>query len=79
MPEHQNSGQGNDEGLSRFKEIVMEYASEGTLGAYEAIDGLGSMAGGLLGGAIPAIYDFNVLFIVCSAIFATALLASSRI
>ena len=54
--------------------VVMEYASEGSLGAYEALDGLGSMVGGLLGGIIPAVYDFNILFLTCSALFASALL-----
>ena len=29
MPEHQNGGQGNEEDLSRFKEIIVEKAQKG--------------------------------------------------
>jgi len=57
----------------------MAYASNETLGTYEAIDGLGNMVGGLLGGAIPAIYGFNILFIVSSVAFATTMLTLSQI
>lgn len=50
--------------------MIMEYASEGTIGTYDALDGLGSMVGGLLGGAIPAMYGFDMLFVIGSVLFA---------
>lgn len=54
--------------------VIMDYASEGTLGTYDALDGLGNMTGGLLGGIIPAIYGFNTLFLICPVFFACALM-----
>lgn len=58
--------------------VIMEYAKEGTLGTYEALDGIGSMAGGLLGGAIPIIYGFNVLFFTSSVFFTFAFILFIR-
>jgi len=54
--------------------VIMEYASEGTIGTYDALDGLGSMVGGLLGGAVSAMYSFEILFVAGSAFFALAFL-----
>ncbi|MDQ1280574.1 MAG: hypothetical protein QG670_1837 [Thermoproteota archaeon] len=50
--------------------VIMECASEGSLGIYDALADLGGMAGGLMGGFIPAIYGFNTLFLLASTIFA---------
>lgn len=58
--------------------VIAEYASDGSLGSYEALDKLGNMVGGLLGGLIPAIYGFDTLFVVCSALFASAFLLFIR-
>ena len=58
--------------------VIMEYAKEGTLGTYEALDGIGSMAGGLLSGAIPAIYGFDTLFLTSSVFFASSLILFIR-
>lgn len=49
--------------------IVMEYASEGSIGVYEALSRLGSVVGGLFSGLIPAIFGFNPLFIMASVLF----------
>lgn len=49
--------------------VIMECASEGSLGVYDALADFGGMVGGLLGGIIPAVYGFNILFLLASALF----------
>ncbi len=52
---------------------TVQYSGTSGLGGYDALACLGSSAGGLLGGAVPAMMGFEPLFILSSAIFITAL------
>lgn len=54
--------------------VIMECASEGSLGVYDALGEFGGMVGGLLGGIIPALYGFNALFLAGSILFSFAFL-----
>jgi predicted MFS family arabinose efflux permease len=49
--------------------VIMDYASEGSTGFYDALGSVGNFVGVLLSGAIPAIFSFNILFILASALF----------
>ncbi|MCJ7506495.1 MFS transporter [Candidatus Bathyarchaeota archaeon] len=51
--------------------VIMDYATEGSTGYYDALSNLGNVVGALLSGAIPAIFSFNLLFILASALFLT--------
>ncbi|MCJ7634714.1 MFS transporter [Candidatus Bathyarchaeota archaeon] len=53
--------------------ITVQYSGVGGLGVYDALASLGSSAGGLVGGAVPAIIGFEPLFIISSVIFIMAL------
>ena len=52
--------------------VFTDYASEGSVGVYEALGSLGSVVGGLLSGLIPAMFGFNLLFMGASALFLIA-------
>jgi len=54
--------------------IIIDYASEGSMGVYDALSGFGSIVGGLLSGLIPAMFSFNLLFIMASTLFSTSFL-----
>ena len=54
--------------------VIVDYASEGSVGVYDALGGLGNVVGGLLSGLIPAMFSFNLLFIMASALFSIGFL-----
>ena len=54
--------------------VIINYASEGSTGVYDALGGLGNVVGGLLRGLIPAMFSFNLLFIMASALFSIGFL-----
>ena len=49
--------------------IIVNYAATGSTGYYDALNSIGNVVGTLLSGAIPAIFSFNILFILASALF----------
>jgi len=49
--------------------IIMNYSNESSTGIYDALGGIGSVVGGLLSGLIPAIFGFNILFILALVLF----------
>ena len=53
--------------------MFLELARSGRVGLYGAFAGLGTAAGGLLGGVISMSYGFGVTFAVCSLAYAVAL------
>ena len=57
-----------------YSTVVMDYAAEGSAGVYDALGSLGSVVGALLSGIIPAMFSFNLLFMVASAMFVIAFL-----
>ena len=54
--------------------MVVDFASEGSVGIYDALGSVGSVVGGLLSGLIPAMFSFNLLFIIASTLFLIAFL-----
>ena len=58
--------------------VIVNYATEGSMGYYDALSSVGSVVGALLSGAIPAIFGFNFLFILASALFLVGFLVFSR-
>lgn len=54
--------------------VTLTYASQGSLGVYDALTGIGGAAGAFTGGLIPTLFSFEVLFMVSSGLFAFALL-----
>lgn len=52
--------------------ITVQYSGAGGLGVYDALACLGSSAGRLVGGAVPAIIGFEPLSMISSAILITA-------
>lgn len=61
--------------------VTVRHAAPGHLGVYDALSSLGSSAGGLIGGAIPAMIGFEPLFVTSTLLFISALLSfiASRI
>ncbi len=53
--------------------LFMENSHVGRAGFYSAVMGLGSAAGGLLGGYVSMYYGFTALFAACSLIYAATL------
>ncbi|MDQ1281383.1 MAG: hypothetical protein QG670_2648 [Thermoproteota archaeon] len=49
--------------------VVMENASGGSTGFYDALGNVGNVVGVLLSGAIPTIFSFNILFVMASALY----------
>jgi hypothetical protein len=49
--------------------IIINGAAKGSTGYYDALNSIGNVVGTLLSGAIPAIFSFNILFILASALF----------
>ncbi|MEM2093913.1 MAG: hypothetical protein QXI32_01290 [Candidatus Bathyarchaeia archaeon] len=49
--------------------VIVGSASDSSTGIYDALANVGSVVGGLLSGIIPAIFGFNSLFAVASALF----------
>ena len=48
--------------------VIIDYSSEGSVGVYDALGGLGNVVGSLLSGLLPALFSFNLLFITASAL-----------
>jgi len=55
--------------------ITVQYSGSGSLGVYAAMASLGSSVGGFLGGALPFVIGFELLFIISSLVFAASLMA----
>jgi predicted MFS family arabinose efflux permease len=53
--------------------VTVQHAGASGLGVYDALASLGSSAGGIVGGAVPAIIGFEPLFVMSSVIFIAAL------
>ncbi len=53
--------------------LYLELSQLGRTGFYSALIGIGSAAGGLLGGYISMFYGFETLFILCSLVYAATL------
>ncbi|MFH0897494.1 MAG: MFS transporter [Candidatus Bathyarchaeota archaeon] len=49
--------------------IIINYAAEGSIGYYDALNNVGNVVGTLMSGVIPAILGFNMLFTLASALF----------
>ena len=57
-----------------YSTVIIDYATEGSTGVYDALGSFGSVVGALLSGIIPAMFSFNLLFMLASAMFLIAFL-----
>jgi len=55
--------------------IRVQNAGSGGLGVYDALENVGSSAGGFIGGAVPALIGFEPVFMVSSLLFIFALIS----
>ena len=54
--------------------VTVSNAAPGSLGLYDALTGVGGALGALMGGLIPTLFGFEILFVVSSGLFALALI-----
>ena len=54
--------------------VTVSNAAPGSLGFYDALTGVGGALGAFMGGLIPTLFGFEILFVVSSGLFALALI-----